>query len=290
LQTLRFPLSALRMAWLSNCDDQEPKWLAGARKRDVIQSREGDVSLGAISAIDAARNVVRFQADGRDQQLELNKLAAIGFNTDLARVRRPKAAYYRLTLADGTRLSVQSLASDSRSWTAESLFKETVRIPFDYLVAADVEQGKVVWLSDLKPAKYQYQSFDDEEFALAADRCVTGRPIRLKLSNGESTYNRGIGLHAESTVTYRLDEKYRRFEALAGLDARSGARGDCMLSILVDGKERELTGRGRITLASGPIAVQIDVAGVKELTIVVRRGNGGHVQDHVNLADARLVP
>jgi NPCBM/NEW2 domain len=289
-QTLRFPLSALRVAWLTRRDDRQPTWLAGPRKRDVIQSRAGDVSLGAISAIDTTRNVVRFQTDGRDQQLELTKVAAIGFNTDLARVRRPKGPYYRLTLTDGTRLSVLSLGSDGRSWTAESLYKETVRIPFDYLVAADVEQGKVVSLSDLKPTKYQYQSFDGEDFALATDCCVTGRPMRLKLVNGESTFDRGIGLHAECTVTYRLDEKYRRFEALAGLDARSGARGDCVLVILVDGKERELPGGGRLRLAASPIPVQIDVRAAKELNIAVRRGNGGNVQDHVNLADARLVP
>jgi hypothetical protein len=32
------------------------------------------------------------------------------------------------------------------------------------------------------------------------------------------------------------------------------------------------------------------VTGAKELTIVVRRGKGGNVQDCVNLAEARLVP
>jgi hypothetical protein len=271
-------------------DESDPAWLAGPRKRDLFLARNGDSAAGALTAIDPARNAVRYQADGKDRQLELSKLAAVGFNTDLARVRRPKGPYYRLTLADGTRLSAQSVTFDGRTWTAATLFKDTVKVPADQLIAVDVEQGKVSYLSDLKPAKYQYQTFDGEQLSWAADRCVTGRPMTLKTSCGEATFDRGVGLHAECTIVYTLAGKYRRFEALAGLDAKSGARGDATMALLVDGKEQPLANGGRLTNAGGPIAVRVDVTGGKELTVVIRRGAGGHVQDHVNLADARLVP
>ena len=291
-QTIRFPLSSLRAVWLTNrpADDPDPEWLNVARKRDVILSRNRDVATGALMAIDPARNAVRYQSDGKDQQLEWTRVAAVGFNTDLARVRRPKGPFYRLTLADGTRLSVTSVAFDGRTWTAVTPFKDTVRIPHDQLVSVDVEQGKVTFLADLKPTRYQYQPFDGEEYAWIADRCVTGRAITLKTTAGESTFDRGVGLHAECTVTYALGGKYRRFEALAGLDARSGIRGDAVLAMSVDGKEQDLPGHGRLTNANDPIAVRVDVTGAKELTIAVRRGAGGNVQDHVNLAEARLVP
>jgi hypothetical protein len=112
----------------------------------------------------------------------------------------------------------------------------------------------------------------------------------LKTPGGESTFDRGLGLHADCTVTYTLGGKYRRFEALAGLDAHSGIRGDTTLVVLVDGTERNLPGGGHLTPAGAAIAVEVDVTGAKELTIKVARGTGGHVQDHVNLAEARLVP
>src|SRR5262249_51409138 len=165
-----------------------------------------------------------------------------------------------------------------------------LQFPADQLVSVDVEQGKVTYLSDLRPVKYRYQTFDGEQYPWVADRCVTGRPMALRSASGESTFDRGLGLHAECAITYSLGGKYRRFEALAGLDARSGARGNATLSVRVDGKEQALSSGGQLTDAGGPVTVGIDVTGAKELTIEVRRGPGGHVQDHANLAEARLVP
>jgi hypothetical protein len=291
-QVLRFPLSSLRAVWLISgaADAADPDWLAAPRKRDVIQARNGDLAVGALTGIDTARNVVTYQADGKDRRLDLARTAAVGFNTDLARVRRPKGPYYRLTLTDGSRLGVVSLAFDGQSWTAVTLFKDALRLPREQVVSVDVEQGKVASLADVKPSKYQYQPFDGEEHSWVADRSVAGRAMRLKMPAGESTFDRGVGLHAECRVTYALAGKYRRFESLAGLDARTGIRGDAVLAVLVDGKEQPLPGSGRLTTPGGPIAVSVNVSGGKELTIAVRRGAAGNVQDHVNLAEARLVP
>jgi hypothetical protein len=291
-QSIRFPLSAVRAVWLTTrpANEPSPDWLTAPRKRDLFLARNGDSAAGALTSIDPATNSVAFQADGRDHRLEFSKLAAIAFNTDLARIRRPKGPFYRLTLVDGTRLNVQTATFDGSMWTATTLFKDTVQFAADQLVSVDIEQGKVTYLSDLKPVKYLYRTFDGEQYAWMADRSVAGRPMTLRGTSGESTFDRGLGLHAECAVTYSLGGKYRRFEALAGLDARSGARGNATLIVRMDGKEQELSSGGRLTDAGGPVTVGIDVTGAKELTIEVRRGAGGHVQDHVNLAEARLIP
>jgi hypothetical protein len=289
-QTLRFPLSALRVVWLSRRPADDPEWLAGPRKRDVVQARTGDLALGALTAIEPAQNAVRYQADGKDNRLDLSAVSAVGFNTDLARARRPKGPFYRLTLTDGSRLSATSVTFDGRAWTAQTLFRESVRIPAGQLVSVDVEQGKVVMLADVRPTRYEYQSFDGEEYQWSPNRAVSGHGLRLMTNDGESTFDRGLGLHAECSIVYPLGGKYQRFEALAGVDSRTGVRGDAVLNVFVDGKEHLLSGRGRLTYAGGPVAVNMPVAGAKELKVVVRRGHGGNVQDHVNLAEARLIP
>jgi hypothetical protein len=291
-QTVRLPLSSLRAVFLTTrpAEDPEPDWPTAARKRDLFMARNGDSAAGALTSIDPGHNAVRYQADGKDHKWELSKLAAIGFNTDLARVRRPNGPFYRLTLDDGTRLSVQSIAFDGRTWTAATLFKDTIRIPAERIVSVDVEQSKVTFLSDVKPARYQYHTFDGEQYSWAADRCVTGQALTLKTAAGGSTFDRGVGLHADCSVTYSLAGKYRRFETLAGLDSKSGLRGNAVLAVLVDGKDQPLPGDGRLTTTGGPLAIRIDLAGAKELTIAARRGLAGNVQDHVNLAEAMLIP
>jgi hypothetical protein len=289
-QTLRFPLSALRAVWLRPPGDQAPDWLAGPRRRDVIQSKSGDIALGVIESIDAAKNLLRYQTDGKNQQTEWARVAAIGLNTDLARVRKPKGPYYRLALSDGSRLSAASVEFDGTTWTAETLYKGTFRLSPDRVVSVDVEQGKAVNLADLKPAKYEYTPFDGENYGWTADQNVLGRPLRLKLANGEATFDRGLGLHAECTSTYSLGGKYRRFEATAGLDSRDGRLGDVELVIQIDGAARELPDGGHLSPTIGPRALTLDVTGAKEMRITVRRRSGGIVQDVVNLAEARLIP
>jgi len=288
-QIIRLPFSAIRVIWTVRRPAFDPAWLQGKRKRDVIQTRSGDLILGAITGIDPAKNLLTHQIDGKDHRVEFTKIAAIGLNTGLARIRKPKGPYYRLTLADGSRMSALSITSDGKSWSAQTLFKEIVQIPGNQLLAIDVEQGKAIWLADITPAKYQHQIQGDDSISLAVNRCMSGDFLRLRTQTGEATFDRGIGLQSECSLVYSLNGKYRRFEALVGLDARSGVRGDAILVVLVDGKEQALPLSGKLTLAGGPIAVRVDLPQAKELTIVIKRGNGGIVQDHVNLVEARLV-
>lgn len=289
-QAIRLPISAVRVAWLVRGPDEDPAWLIATRKRDVIQTRNGDLTLGALTGMDEQRKTLQYQADGKDQQLALSRIAAIGFNTDLARLRRPKGVYYRVTLIDGTRLSAANVTFDGTTWTAQTLFKDTVRLPAERLTSIDMEQGGLTWLSTVKPVDYQYHSFDGEQHSWSVDRSVTGESLRLRTEHGESTFDRGIGLHAECAITYSLGGKYKRFEALAGLDARTGMKGDATILVKVDGKDQKLERKGRLTLIGGPIAINLDVTGAKELKIEIHRANGSNVQDHVNLVEARLMP
>lgn len=289
-QAVRVPISAVRVAWLARTADLEPDWLGGSRKRDVFAMRSGSFVHGALSDVDGAKGILRYQQDGKDQQLELGRVSAIAFNTELARLRRPKGQYYLVTFADGSRLSATQASFDGNTWSLQTPFKQQLRLPAADVVSVDVEQGRVTWLSELKPKDYQYQSFDGERIEWARDRCVSGQPLRLKFKEGESTYDRGVGLHADCSITYTLDGRYSRFEAIAGLDAVSGVKGDAMTSIFVDGKEIELPNKGKLALTGGPIPVSVDVKKAKELRMVVGHGQGGNVQDHVNFAEARLVP
>jgi hypothetical protein len=121
-----------------------------------------------------------------------------------------------------------------------------------------------------------------------ADGSVAGRDLRL----GGSTYDKGLGMHSESRLTYTLDGGYRRFEAVVGLDEQTGRGGRVRIQVLVDGRPQALGWDKELTLADGPRAVRVDLTGARELTLVVAFRNGGRgpdAQDHVNWGDARLI-
>jgi hypothetical protein len=106
---------------------------------------------------------------------------------------------------------------------------------------------------------------------------------------GGQSFDKGLGVHSRTALTYRLDGKYRRFEAVVGLDDASGRRGHVTVRILVDGVDRTPETVRELAHGGGAKAVRVDLRGAKALTLDVDFGRGADVQDHLNWGDARLI-
>ena len=122
----------------------------------------------------------------------------------------------------------------------------------------------------------------------ASDRTVSGAPLRLADHGGESTFDKGLGTHPRTTLTYDLGGKYRRFDASVGIDPAVGGRGQASVRILVDGKEQSFPALKALA-AGNPIPVRVNVTDAKELVLEVDFGTAGSVQADVNWAEARLI-
>ncbi|MFJ6700697.1 sulfatase-like hydrolase/transferase [Streptomyces sp. NPDC091272] len=106
---------------------------------------------------------------------------------------------------------------------------------------------------------------------------------------GGTTYAKGLGVHAPSEVVYHLGGNASRFTALVGIDdfsTRQAATGATKASVRGDGKV--LFSTGKLTGAGGPVAVDVDVRGVRLLHLVVEDANGNSAYDHTSWADARV--
>ena len=165
---VRFPLSALRAVWLTPPAGRRP----GPRLADgPPQARPVPGSqrrLGDRGADGHRPGPQRGPVPGRRQgptRWNSTKLAAVGFNTDLARVRRPKGPYYRLTLADGSRLSVQSVTFDGRVWDGRHRCSRTrFASPPTRSCRSTWNRGGWRGCRTMKPAKYQYMTATANSF------------------------------------------------------------------------------------------------------------------------------
>jgi hypothetical protein len=166
----------------------------------------------------------------------------------------------------------------------KTTFGAALKVSLSRVAALDFFGGRAVPLSDLKPSKYEYRPFLDERWPWSADSSVTGRDLRV----GGATYEKGVGMHTHSRLTYRLGGAYARFEALVGLDDVDGRGGAARVRVLGDGKPLT-TGKGELTHASGPLVVSVKVEGVQELTLEAAWGDDGPVRGAVNWVEARLV-
>lgn len=289
------PVSAVAAVWLTRTPAATPidparySWVPANLRRDVLLFGNGDVAVGTLDgfAPNATSPALRFKPEaGEARTIPLADPAAVVFNPTLARTRKPKGPYAHLVLADGTRLDVTNPAVEANALKARTLFGAAVEIPLAEVVSLNVMQGKAAYLSDLKPKKAEQDGFVGPGWPFVVDRSVRGAPLRLAVGGVEQTFDRGLGTHPRTVLTYDLGGKYRRFEAVVGIDPTAG-RGRADVRVLVDGKEQPLPALRE--LAGEAVPVRVAVTGAKELTLVVDFGPTGGVFADVNWADARLI-
>jgi hypothetical protein len=289
---LEVPLSRVILVWLGSPDNvEEPaallqQLLRGSRKKDLVLLRNGDKVDGNVLALDSGSKCC---IDVAKKQIDLPwaNVGAVAFSTELLASKPPAAVYYHLVLASGGRLSVQSLSlpRGARTLAATTLFGGDFEVPVDQIVALHAYHGPAVYVSELKPRKFEHTPYVGTAWPLVVDGSVSGGELRL----AGSTFDKGLGMHAESRVIYDLEGKYQWFEALVGLDPEYGKKGRVRIRILVDGKPRDLGWNKELTASDGGLTVRVDVRSGRELTLEVLFGGFGDVQTHVNWVDARLI-
>lgn len=289
-QELNLPLSSLSVVWSATPEGAEDsaalrrRLVSERRRRDVLLLRNGDRIQGTLTSLSA--KMVRLEVDNhKELQVERANIAALALNTELGRPLRPTGAYGRVILANGCRLSLASAHTDENQLIGQTLFKDTVRIPLQDVCALDLRQGRAVYLSDLKPRHYEHTPYLDVHWPFARDTSIGGGELRL----AGSTYDKGLGMHSQSRLTYDLGSAYRWFEAVVGLDDRTGQLGSARVEVLIDGKTQPAAQVEELTALKPPQRIRVSVTGAKELTLAVKFGSRGDVQNHVDWGDARLI-
>jgi uncharacterized protein (DUF1800 family)/fibronectin type 3 domain-containing protein len=153
-------------------------------------------------------------------------------------------------------------------------------IPSKYLYPADSS-----FLSDLAWASAQSGWGPPEKDMSNGERAAgDGKPLQI----GGRKFVKGLGVHPDSQIVYRLDEKYEFFATFAGIDDEVGNRGSARFQIWLDGVKVWET--PKVDGDDQPRSVVLSVAGKRELKLVTTDGNDGSSFDHTDWADAQLVP
>jgi hypothetical protein len=256
---------------------------------DLLVARKGD-------SIDFHKGVLRDVSD-----------AAVSFDLDgeLLAVKRPKVyglvyfhrkaadlpeAVCRITDATGAVWAARSvaLAADVLTWTTPTGL--AVTRPLAEVTRIDFSQGKIVYLADLKPESSSWTPYfatgkqmpaRNEFFAPRTDKSLSSGPMEL---NGKPQL-RGLALHSRTHLVYRLPGRFQRFKALVGIDDRVRPNGHVRL--VIQGDDRVLL---ETTVAGTEAAkpVDLDLTGVRRLSILVDFGENLDVADHLDLAEEGL--
>lgn len=260
---------------------------------DLIVVRKGDALdylEGIIRSIQP--DVVEFELDGEVLPVKRAKVEGLRFfRPAQAELPQPICLVYR---ANGA----PPLPAAKAEIAAAGLMVQTpgglrLELPWDRVKRLDYSQGKIVFLSDLEwdPQLYERQAYFGgtapiaeglDLFAPQRDRALDGKPLVLD----RRSYSKGLALHSRTRLVYRLPGAYRRFQALAGIDDRTDDQGDVRLVIEGDGRELYAA---NISGADRAVELDLDITGVKRLSILCDFGKDWDVADHLILAEAKVI-
>ncbi|TCO50912.1 glycoside hydrolase family 97 catalytic domain-containing protein [Actinocrispum wychmicini] len=121
------------------------------------------------------------------------------------------------------------------------------------------------------------------------DLANAGKPIAIRRVN----YGKGLGMFADAEIQFTLDARCTEFVTDVGVDdeagldvARQKVGGTVGFGVLGDGTSLVDTGTMGVRTPARPI--DLDVAGVRTLTLKVTDGGDGTQNDHASWGDARV--
>lgn len=235
------------------------------------------VLTGLVESL-TAENVV-FQYEGQQQTLATAKLYGIV----VAQVGKPGKDVTGVTaeLGEGSRVvgAVKSLADDKLTL---AVGPTTVALPWPAVKSLTIRSSRLAFLSDLEPTAVEEHRLVTLPQSWQRDKNVAKKTMML----GERKFERGIGTHAYSKLTFDIGGYFDVFSAVVGIDSSTERKGDCVFVVLADDKELF---RERMTGATEPKELKLNIAGAKQLTLLVEPGEDLDLADLADWADARVI-
>lgn len=236
---------------------------------------------------DVTDDAVTFDLDGELLPIKRSKL--FGFVYRHGEEAETPSAVCRIADSGGSLWSVRTLTlSDRLRWTTPAGLEAAQLL--DTIAQIDFSGGKIVYLSDLKPDAVRWTPYFDagksppaveQFFAPRYDRGFESAALVL----GGVQYHKGLALHSRTELMYRLPDRFGQFRAVAGIDDAVRPGGKVRLLVRGDGKDLF---DAAITGSDAPRPIDVDLTGVRRLTILVDYGESLDAGDYLLLGNARL--
>ncbi len=254
----------------------------------VVRKKEAlDFHSGVIREV--TDDVIQFELEGETLRVKRTKADGLIYHDS---GRTPLGATRGImTDAAGSQWHLASLQLDGENLRLRTAAGVEITQPLGSVARIDFSQGNLQYLSELKPEAVNWTPYFGEAKVSSAaqlffqprmDRSPDDGPLRL----GGNTYNKGIAAHSRAELTYRLPDKFRSFQALAGIDDRLRPAGNIRLTIFGDDRQlfdETLSGK------DAPRPLELDITGVNRLKLIVDFGDDLDLGDWLDLCEARIL-
>lgn len=289
---LETPTSAVRTVQFQASAEASAEWsrLLGRRADSDLLVVRAEGSLDAHQGIlhDVADDTVRFDLDGEVLAIRRSKVYGLAYRHSSAAELPP--AVCRITDTTGSQWAARSLTLNGKlQWvTAAGL---SVSQPLERIAEIDFSDGKLTYLSDMKPESTVWTPFFavgkplpamEQFYAPRFDRGFRAGGLEL----GGVPYAKGLAVHAHTKLVYHLPSGFRRFMATVGMD--DAARPNGAVRLVIRGDDRPLWD-GQVSGNEAPKTIDVDVAASRHLTVEVDFIGSLTAGSRLLLCNARVV-
>jgi hypothetical protein len=288
-QTITVPLATVSYL-LNNAEDSAArqgwdKLLATKRNEDILAFKRDGVlndlegTLGEVNE----KNEIAFEYESGGMPRKREVSLALVHGMVFRRAPNPNAPLSLCKVLDVNKnvLVAARIELKPQAFAVTLVAGATLEVPRAAVSQLDFNSDKVVYLSDLKPVEVIEKSKQGRKESARIDKNLENGPIQIE----GHAYSKGLALHSYTELAFAIDGKYRKLEAILGMDDLVGGNGRPVVKVEGDGKELFSTTVSRATKSQ---KLDVDVKGVKQLRVVVTSGGIFDFGDHVDLADAKL--
>ena len=255
-------------------------------KQDVATLANGDSVAGVFTG--CADQKITIQADAGPVAIPLDSVKRIAFAPTNAAADESHA--YRIHLSDGTRFTVADVSfdGDQLKVTLKGKTPVVVSVPPSTVLGIEQINGPIGWLSSQIPTENVQTPYlsGAQTWPAKFDLAVDGAP----LSFDGRTYDRGIGVHAYSRLTFAIDPQWTAFRTQYAIDShRDEPRkyADVTVRIKLDDKvvhEEKHVHEGVISNL-----ILFELKGARTLTLECDYGDAGDTQAHLDWLQPALL-
>jgi len=255
---------------------------------DQVLDRRTASYEGVIEAIDGKDLSLDHERMRKTVPLKIVYLAGVRLARETRNPRPPlpSAPFVKIHLRDHG--AVHGLIHQVRDgvWTIRPLWRPgaAVASKVEEITEVEVLNGQGIYVSQLEPVKVREKTVLAPAQPYRRNLNSLGNAIRI----AGNPYPWGIGVHANSRLTFDVGGAWAAFEAAVGIDDAVGDRGSVVFTVLGDGKELYHSGVVRGSDASA-VLVRVPINGVKRLTLAVDATDDLDLGDVADWAAARLL-
>jgi hypothetical protein len=290
-QPIELPVDSVKEIWMgSTAKIAKAKALkVAAENQDVAYvSKESDVVsvAGVINGIDGESLLFTF--NDQQRRIALDRLVGLVIGGQAVDPDVAKAHEFDfkqlVAMTSGEKLAgrIQSIESGNLTLRAAAA-GGPVKISLEKIDRIVIQNGRLVYLSDLTPTKVEQTPYFDRILPLRVDKSLGGSTLSTQA--GPTT--RGVTMPSRSVVTYDIGGRFDDFKATLGFQQPEGHNGRANVRVLADGKP--IFENPDVRGDQPVVDLSLKIAGVKQLTLEVDFGQQQDVGDWVVFAEPKLL-